>query len=128
MQPEYGQAKCRESKEYHQRHTQDVGRGLGSSEQESSTARDDQNKIPNTDSSWGNQFGADNYIGGQADPKKIASQLRELQKTHLEYIDSNQQDLENRLNETIQHRKNFVDGVEKLEQQIAALVGDDDET
>lgn len=127
MQPEYGQGKCREPEKDYQCNTQIVGRGLGSSEQKSETARSIKDEILDTNSSWRNKFGEDDYIGGQTDPKKIASQLRELQKTHLEYIDSNQQDLETRLNETIQHRKNFIDSVERLEKQIAALVGDSED-
>ncbi len=85
-----------------QRDCKDVISGLGSTERESISIRDDSNTIFYPDSKGGNQARSRINTGGQATIGGIHRRLKELHKACLSLIESQQKQLESSLHNSKQ--------------------------
>jgi hypothetical protein len=58
---------------------------------------------------------------------KILSQLRKIEKSHLAYVEAHEGRLEARLKESRKHKEQIVVEIQQLEEEINALLHDEDE-
>jgi hypothetical protein len=61
---------------------------------------------------------------GKANFGKILSQLRELQRSHLAYVESHEERLQARLNAAKEHHTEILNQMKLLEQEILCLLGE----
>ncbi|WP_293205076.1 MULTISPECIES: hypothetical protein [unclassified Microcoleus] len=61
---------------------------------------------------------------GKASFGKMLSQLRELQRSHLAYVESHEERLQLRLKAAQEHHQNVTDQMRQLEQEILCLLGE----
>ncbi|MCC3423448.1 MAG: hypothetical protein JGK12_05820 [Microcoleus sp. PH2017_01_SCD_O_A] len=54
----------------------------------------------------------------------MLSQLRELQRSHLAYVESHEERLQLRLKAAQEHHQNVTDQMRQLEQEILCLLGE----
>ena len=66
-----------------------------------------------------------NFVnGGEASLGKILSQLRELQRSHLAYVEAHEERLQNRLKAAKEHHTTVINQMNELEQEILCLLGE----
>jgi hypothetical protein len=100
-------------------------RGLGSAGRESeSDGNGIEDRVDPGDCSgiYRNQKSLNN--GGKASFGKMLSQLRELQRSHLTYVESHEERLRVRLEAAQQHHQNVMEQMKQLEQEILCLLGE----
>ncbi|MEG4070922.1 hypothetical protein QUA42_26955 [Microcoleus sp. Pol11C2] len=100
-------------------------RGLGSAGRQSERDGDDiPNGITQTDSErvHRNQEGSNN--SGAPHFGKILSQLRQLQRSHLAYVESHEERLRARLKAAQDHHGQVLDQMRNLELEILSLLGE----
>lgn len=61
---------------------------------------------------------------GKASFGKILSQLRELQRSHLAYVEAHEERLQSRLKAAQEHHNQVLDQMKLLEQEILCLLGE----
>lgn len=98
-----------------QRDSQDVISGLGSTERQSVSIRNDSDTVFHPDSQGGNQARAWANPGGEATLGGIHRRLKELHQTCLSLIDSQQKQLQTSLHNT----KQLTDEINDLETLLA---------
>jgi hypothetical protein len=99
--------------------------GLGSAGgQGESNGNGIENRTAETDSKgvYRNQEGSHN--AGKANFGKILSQLRQLQRSHLAYVESHEERLRARLKAAQDHHNQVLDQMKLLEQEILSLLGE----
>ncbi|MEG4032216.1 hypothetical protein QUA06_28740 [Microcoleus sp. POL8_C6] len=62
--------------------------------------------------------------GGEASFGKMLSQLRELQQSHLAYVESHEERLRVRLEAAQQHHQDVMEKMKQIEQEILCLLGE----
>lgn len=62
--------------------------------------------------------------GGKASFGKMLSQLRELQRSHLAYVESHEERLRLRLEAAQEHHQYVLSQMQQLEQEILCLLGE----
>lgn len=121
MAKDYGKSGQKED----QCHGSDGGGGLGSAggqgkgdgdEIENGTAQGDCAGIHRDKKSSVNR--------GKANFGKILSQLRELQRSHLAYVESHEERLQARLIAAQKHHNQVIDQMNELEKEILYLLGE----
>lgn len=124
MQANDDRPKLATAEENRKRNSKNVDPRLGSPSAQSSTDGDDSNQIPHPNSTRRNPLGEENTDGGQGSVGKIASQLRDLQKAHLAFIDDRRKSLESQLAADIEHRNQIIETIQHLEKQVLELLGE----
>jgi len=61
---------------------------------------------------------------GKASFGKMLSQLRELQRSHLAYVESHEERLQLRLKAAQEHHQNVMEQMKQLENEILCLLGE----
>ncbi len=114
----------RQERKNDQCNSENACEGLGSITKQGRRARNDSNKISNSNSTREDQSRAQNHFRRQADTGEIITQLRELKESHLTYVDQNKQALEQKINENEAYRQKTLDGINQLEKLLENLLGD----
>ncbi len=113
-------------KEDHQCDIENVSPRLGVTSGESSVLGDESNKIFNSDSSWRNSSPEQDFGSRQRNSGKMLCQLRELNQSHLAFVDKYQQLLETQLAQNLEYRGRILDDMNRLEEQILQLLGEEE--
>jgi len=121
MAKNYGKSGQKEN----QCHGSDGGGGLGRAAGQS---EGDGDEIANG-ATQGNRAGIhrdqkSSINGGKASFGKILSQLRELQRSHLAYVEAHEERLQSRLKAAQEHHSQVLDQMKLLEQEILCLLGE----
>ena len=125
MQAEDDRPKLTSSREENnQRNLKDVNSGLGFAAGESPCNGNEPYQIFNSNSSRGDSSGQESPNKGQGTTGKMLRQLRDLQDTHLAYIDSNTQLLEAQLVANTQHRDKIIENMKRLEKNMLELLSE----
>ncbi len=103
-----------------QRDVKNVASGLGSSEEQSVSARNDSHPIFHPDSEGTNQARSRFTLGGQTTVGGINRRLKELHEACLSLIDSQQQQLET----SLQERKRLTTEIEDLHTLLSETLED----
>lgn len=99
--------------------------GLGSAGRQSESDGDgfeDRVDSSNRSGIYRNQESPNN--GGKASFGKMLSQLRELQRSHLAYVESHEERLRLRLEAAQEHHQYVLSQMQQLEQEILCLLGE----
>jgi len=112
-------------KEDNKRHCSS-GRGrLGGVEKQSkSNGNEITDGIPESDCTGIYRSSENPLNGGETNLGKILSQLRELQRSHLAYVEAHEERLQNRLKAAQEHHNNVTEQMKQLEQEIICLLGE----
>ncbi|MEG4310411.1 hypothetical protein Q5687_14070 [Microcoleus sp. AT10_D2] len=117
------QAYGKSEKENDQRYSTSRGRRLGSTGRESESIGDvfpDATSQGNSTRFYRNK--ASSVYSGQRSIGKILSQLKELQRSHLAYLESHEQILKVRLQAAQEHHNQVLEQMKLLEQEIIVLM------
>jgi len=99
--------------------------GLGGDQEQSKSAGNEvKDGVPKSNCT-GIYRSSKNFVnGGEASLGKILSQLRELQRSHLAYVESHEERLQNRLKAAKEHHTTVINQMNELEQEILCLLGE----
>jgi hypothetical protein len=116
---------AKSSKEDNKRHGSSRRGGLGGAQKQSkSTGNEVKDGVPQSNCA-GIYRGSKNSVnGGEANLGKILSQLRELQRSHLAYVEAHEERLQNRLKAAKEHHSSVMNQMNELEQEILCLLGE----
>ncbi|MBD2775181.1 hypothetical protein [Iningainema tapete] len=124
MQANDDRPKLATAEENRKRNVENVNSRLGSPSSQSSTDGHDSNQISNPNSTRRDSLGEEDIGGGQGSAGKIASQLRDLQKAHLAFLDDRRKSLESQLAADTEHRNQIIETIQHLEKQVLELLGE----
>jgi hypothetical protein len=100
------------------------GRLGGNQKQSKSAGNEIKDGVPESHCT-GIYRGSENFVnGGEASLGKILSQLRELQRSHLAYVEAHEERLQNRLKAAKEHHTTVMNQMNELEQEILCLLGE----
>lgn len=100
------------------------GRLGGNQKQSKSVGNEIKDRVPESNCT-GIYRSSKNFVnGGEANLGKILSQLRELQRSHLAYVEAHEERLENRLKAAKEHHTTVINQMNELEQEILYLLGE----
>ena len=99
--------------------------GLGSTARESESDGDGvENRIASGNCPGIHRNSESPNNGGKASFGKMLSQLRELQRSHLAYVESHEERLRLRLEAAQEHHQYVLSQMQQLEQEILCLLGE----
>lgn len=118
-------ARSGQGQEDNQRHDSPGTRGLGSTGGQGQSNGDDiKNRIDQGDRERIHRNPESSLNAGKANLGKILSQLRELQRSHLAYVEAHEQRLQSRLKAAQEHHNQALNQMKLLEQEILSLLGE----
>jgi hypothetical protein len=121
MAKNYGESEQKEDKRYSSLRR----RGLGSTRGQSQSNGDEiKNRTTKEDCTRIRRDKKSSINRGKASLGKILSQLRELQRSHLAYIESHEERLQIRLKAAQEHHAQILDQMKLLEQEVLCLLGE----
>lgn len=100
------------------------GRLGGAQEQSSCAGNEVSDGAIEGDSAWLHRSPEDFIDRGETNLGKVLSQLRELQHSHLVYVQSHEERLRLRLEAAQQHHQDILKKMKELEQEILCLLGE----
>lgn len=112
-------------KEDNKRNSKTGTGGLGSTREQSKSNGDGfENRIDPRNCARVHRDSESSITTGKTSFGKMLSQLRELQRSHLAYVESHEERLQTRLKAAQEHHKSVMDQMKQLEQEILDLLGE----